>query len=270
MAAPAVPASTVILLRNGPVSPEVLMLCRHARSEFLPDNYVFPGGRVEERDFELADHVAGITAPQAAERLQTVKPDEALGFYVAAVRETWEESGILLARRRGEGELLGAEAVQTLDRYRLDVQSGSSSFADLIEGEDLELACDRLAVHAHWITPEDSPKRYDTIFFATRTPLGQRALHDGHESTDHVWARPEDALTSAREGKLQMILPTTLNLETLCGFGDADEALAASRLRPVVPVLPHMIDEAGELRLVIREDAGYATTYEVLKRPSKP
>ena len=254
----------MILLRDGAVSPEVLLLLRHARSEFLPDMYVFPGGRVEESDFALADHVAGITASQAAARLETVRGEEALGFYVAAVRETWEESGILLARRRGSAELLDADAAHALAQHRLEVQAGRSSFADLVESEDLELACDLFAVHAHWITPEAVPRRFDTIFFATRTPPGQRALHDGHESTDHVWSRPEDAIDAARAGTRQVIFPTLLNLETLAGFSDSDAALEASRQRPVVPVLPRFVEVEGERRLVIPEEAGYSTHYEVV------
>ncbi|MCP4005623.1 MAG: NUDIX hydrolase [bacterium] len=257
MAATPVPASTVILLRDGQPSPEVLLLERHAKSEFLPDLYVFPGGRVEDQDHALADRITGLDATGASAALPTVAAELALGFFVAAIRETFEESGILLARRRGETELLDEARASALSDRRLDVQSGDLAFRSLIEAEDLELAADRLSVHAHWITPAMVPRRFDTIFFSTRTPVGQRALHDGLESTDHVWIRPELALEELRAGKRQMILPTSLNLKTLAGFNDADSALEASRTRPVVPVLPTVVEENGRKKMVIPEEAGY-------------
>jgi 8-oxo-dGTP pyrophosphatase MutT (NUDIX family) len=252
----------VILLRDSAAGPEVLMLARHAKSEFLPDMYVFPGGRVEDEDHALAERVAGLSRAEASARLGTVPAEQALGFFVAGVRETFEESGILLARRRGSAELLDASSAAALAHHRLGVQQGDASFKDLVLGEDLVLAAELLSVHAHWITPEDSPRRFDTIFFATATPPGQRALHDGVELTDHVWLRPEQALADFRAGRRQMIIPTWANLETLSGFTSAGEALAASRLRPIVPILPVMVVRDGRRSVVIPEDAGYPTTEE--------
>ena len=117
------PAATLILLRDGEISPEVLMLERHARSDFLPDMYVFPGGRVEEQDRKLADRVTGVDAVSAAARIGTVPPDQALGFFVAAIRETFEECGVLLARRRGHSELLDADRA-----HRHSLGSGCSTW----------------------------------------------------------------------------------------------------------------------------------------------
>jgi 8-oxo-dGTP pyrophosphatase MutT (NUDIX family) len=244
------------------------MLERHARSEFLPDMYVFPGGRVEEADFALADRVRGLTERGAAALLTTVDPDHAMGFVVAAIRETWEESGILLASRRGETALIDADHAAKLGNHRLEVQDGARSFRELIESEDLQLAADRLAVHGHWITPERVPRRFDTLFFATLAPPGQRAAHDGVESTQHVWTTPEDALRLGRARERQIIFPTACTLETLVGFSSAEQALQAARERPVVPVLPVMEEQDGEMRLAIPEEAGYPTSYEVLNRSS--
>ena len=259
-----VPAATVILLRDAAAGPEVLLLARHAHSVFLPDMYVFPGGRVEDEDHALAERVAGLSRAAASARLATVPAEQALGFFVAGVRETFEESGILLARRRGSAELLDADSAAALARHRLGVQNGDASFRDLVLGEDLVLAAELLSVHAHWITPEDSPRRFDTIFFATETPRGQRALHDGVELTDHVWLQPSLALADFRAGRRQMIIPTWANLETLEGFPTAAEALAASRLRPIVPILPILVERDGQRRVVIPEDAGYPTTEELV------
>jgi len=258
------PAATVILLRDSAAGPEVLMLARHARSEFLPDMYVFPGGRVEDADHELAERVAGLSRGEARARLGSVPAELALGFFVAAVRETFEESGILLARRRGSAELLDEASATALACHRLDVQTGDASFRDLVLGEDLVLAAELLSVHAHWVTPEDSPRRFDTIFFATETPPGQQALHDGVELTDHAWLRPEQALEDFRAGRRQMIIPTWANLETLSGFSTAAATLAASRNRPIVPILPILVERDGRRRVVIPENAGYPTTEELV------
>ncbi len=256
------PAATLILLRDSDAGPEVLLLARHARSEFLPDMYVFPGGRVEEEDHLLAERVPGLSRADASARLATVPPEQALGFFVAGVRETYEESGILLARRRGRTELLDAANAEALARHRLAVQRGEASFRELVLDEDLVLAAELLSVHGHWITPEDSPRRFDTIFFAAATPPGQAALHDGVELTDHVWLRPERALAEFRAGRRQMIIPTWANLETLSGFASSAATLAASRGRPIVPILPVVVERDGARAVVIPENAGYPTTEE--------
>jgi 8-oxo-dGTP pyrophosphatase MutT (NUDIX family) len=265
MAVSPVPAATVMLLRDSSAGPEVLLLERHSKSEFLPDAYVFPGGRVDEEDHELAERVAGVSAAEAAEALPTVAPALALGFFVAAIRETFEEAGVLLARRRGARELLDRASAAALARHRLAVQSGEASFRDLVVAENLELAADLLAAHAHWITPEDSPRRFDTIFFAAETPPGQEALHDGVELTDHVWLRPEQGLADHRAGQRHMIMPTWANLETLRGFTRAHDARAASRLRALVPILPVVRERAGKRRIEIPEGSGYPTVEELLR-----
>ena len=176
MPAPALPAATVILLRDAAVSPEVLMIERHARSDFLPDMYVFPGGRVEKQDHELADRISGLSAASACEALSGgVDRDGALGFFVAAIRETFEECGILLARPHGERDLVDANRAAALARHRLEVQEGTTGFRELVLAEELDLAADLLSVHAHWITPEFAPRRFDTFFFAALAPPGHAA-----------------------------------------------------------------------------------------------
>ena len=254
-----VPAATVILLRDSSNGPETLLIERHARSEFLPDMYVFPGGRVEAQDQTLAGRLTGLEPRAAAALLPSIPSQLAPSFFVAAIRETFEEAGILLARSRSTRAPIGAEAVAALGPSRIEIQSGRASFLELIEAQDLELCSDELAVHAHWITPEAAPQRFDTIFFSAVAPPGQRAAHDGVEATAHAWLRPEQALEEFRAGRRQMILPTELNLETLAGFETAAEALEASRERPVVPVLPRVEQHQGGRRVSIPRDAGYST-----------
>jgi 8-oxo-dGTP pyrophosphatase MutT (NUDIX family) len=261
-----VPAATVILLRDGPVSPQVLMIQRHARSEFLPDMYVFPGGRVDFQDSTVGDRIEGLTERSAAALLTTVDPENAIAYVVAAIRETFEESGILLARRRGEQQLVPAEHTQALRQDRLAVQQGETPFRELIEREDLVLAADCLTAHGHWITPEVAPRRFDTLFFAALAPPGQIAMHDGVETTNHVWIRPEDALEEAERGERQIIFPTRCTLETLIGFKSAEDALAGCRGRPLIPVMPVLAEQDGERVLAIPEEAGYPTCWQRVGR----
>lgn len=258
------PAATVILIRDAGLELEVLLIERHPRSDFLPDFYVFPGGRVEGSDAGLVDRVHGLGAKEAAARIPSVAPEAALSFFVAAIRETFEESGILLARRQGEPALIDAEAALGMARHRIALQAGELDFRSFIEAEDLELAADALSVHAHWITPEAVPRRFDTLFFCAIAPAGQLAVHDGIETTSHLWIRPEVALEQAAKRERQIIFPTASNLRTLCGLNSSEAAMAASRSRPVVPILPSVQLREGKRVLVIREDAGYDVTEEAL------
>ena len=264
-----VPAATIMLLREAPGGPEVLMVERHANSEFLPDLYVFPGGRVEPEDHELADRVGGLTPARATELASTVDPTTALGFFVAAIRETFEEAGVLLARRRGEHELVGGDLVAELGGRRLEMQAGRTSLRELVAAYDLELAADRLRVHGHWTTPAIVPHRFDTLFFTAVAPRDQRAAHDGVESSAHVWIRPEEALTQARRKQKQMIFPTLANLQTLAGFSGVDEILESSSRRKLVTIIPRIAGSGDERRLVIPADAGYPLTEEKLELPGR-
>lgn len=254
------PAATVMLLRDGCVSPEVLMLERHAKSEVLPTWSVFPGGRVEDQDHALAPRLGGFSDHQARHKLMYLDPEAVSGFFVAAIRETFEEAGVLLVRRRGASGLLHPDEVAPLLRHRLELQSGRLAFPELIENENLELAAECLTVHGHWITPEAAPRRFDTLFFTALTPSGQLAHHDGVEASAHIWIRPEDALDQRRRGERQIIFPTACNLETLTGFPSAEQALEASRKRPVVPVQAVPVERDGRLKLVIPSEAGYSST----------
>jgi 8-oxo-dGTP pyrophosphatase MutT (NUDIX family) len=268
-AAEPVPAATIMLLREGKASPEVLMLERHAQSEFLPDLYVFPGGRVDPGDYELFDRVSGLSASQAVQRAPSVDPDAALAFFVAAIRETFEEAGVLLARRRGEPELVSGELAAEICAHRLGVQDGTLPLREIVESYDLELAAERLSVHGHWITPVVVPRRFDTLFFAAAAPRGHEAVHDGVESSDHVWIRPDEAIAQAKRKQRQMIFPTLANLQTLTGFASVEEAMQSSNRRKVIAILPRLVGEGGDRRLVIPSDAGYPMTEEKLELPAR-
>jgi 8-oxo-dGTP pyrophosphatase MutT (NUDIX family) len=258
-----------MLMRKTGDSLEVLMLERHAKSEFLPDLYVFPGGRVDPGDHELSDRVRGLSPDEAQARAHTVDADAALGFYVAAIRETFEEAGVLLARRRGETDLVSGTLASELSQHRLEMQAGRVSFREIVEQHDLDLAADRLSVHGHWITPEIVPRRFDTLFFLAAAPEGHEAAHDGVESSSHVWIRPEDALAQARRKERQMIFPQIANLETIAGFTRVEDVVASSHARPVVPITPRIAGEGDDRKLVIPDDAGYSTTADKLEMPGR-
>ena len=217
--APARPASTVLLLRDGAQGLEVFMVVRHHQIDFASGALVFPGGRVEPADAVLAGG------------------DPALAFHVAAIRETWEECGVLLGC---PGTPAAAEG----------------EFAAMLAARGLVPDLSALAPFAHWITPVAVPKRFDTHFFLAAAPSDQDAVHDGGEAVDSVWIRPADALAAAEAGTRKVVFPTRMNLTKLARSNSVAEAFAAARAKPVVTVLPIQRDtpEGRYLRLPIEAD----------------
>jgi 8-oxo-dGTP pyrophosphatase MutT (NUDIX family) len=245
-------ASTVILLRRPPGGGgfEVLMVRRDRKSKFVPDAYVFPGGILDEEDSSdrLERLCAGLTPSRALGILEACPSRSiALGSWIAAIRETFEEVGILLAYR-SNGSLFSpatdgeAERLRSLRRRLVE---GSLPFADIIEQERLTLACDRLQYFSHWITPEFLPLRYDVRFFLAEAPDHQEALHDGIELTGHVWRTPGDILEDSRHGRFNMVLPTLLTIEDLCRYPTLEEAILSTRNRVVEGILTRMLEEDG-------------------------
>lgn len=253
--APAVPAATVLLVRDGARGLEVFLVERHRRVDFATGALVFPGGKVEAADAspELRERMRGVEAISA----------EAAALRAAAIRETFEESGVLLARAAGEQALLSAERVRALEPHRRRVERDAETLAELARAEALELAADRLLPFAHWITPEGLPKRFDTHFFLAAAPEGQAALHDGGESVDSLWLPPSEALAEAEAGRRTVIFPTRMNLRKLARAGSAEEALAMARREPVVTVCPWVERTDSGPVVRIPEGAGY----DVLEAP---
>lgn len=253
---PVVPkeASTVILLRRPPGGGgfEVLMVRRDRRSRFVPDAYVFPGGVLDEEDGSerLKRLCTGLTPSRALGILEaSPSPEIALGSWVAAVRETFEEVGILLAYRP-DGSILSPSPdgeTERLRSLRRRLIEGETSFADILEQEELTLACDRLHYYSHWITPEFLPLRYDVRFFLAEAPGHQEALHDGIELTEHVWRTPGDVLEDSRRGRFNMVLPTLLTIEELCRYRTLEEAIGSTRGRVVEGILTRMREEDGAI-----------------------
>jgi 8-oxo-dGTP pyrophosphatase MutT (NUDIX family) len=232
------PAATVLLVRDGADGLEVLMVTRHVDSGFAAGARVFPGGKVDEIDRVLAARLPHAEADE-----------EAAAFAVAAVRELWEETGILLAYT-GESR----ELVDAIDAVAM---TPGATLADLVERRRCLPAVDLLVPFAHWVTPESRPRRFDTRFFLAPYDGDQRAVFDGYETVEVGWVTPARALAEADAGSCTIVLPTRMNLELLGTAATVAEALASARRRPLVRVLPEVCQVDGHRVVRIPENAGY-------------
>lgn len=252
---PAVPSATILLLRDGSRDLEVFLVQRHHQVDFARGALVFPGGKVDPADREPGLREKCDGAPDS---------DDELAVSVAAIRETFEESGILLVRPRSSGDLVSGERLREIEsRHRDPLNRGQTTLREIIDAEDLTLACDLLIRFAHWITPEVSPKRFDTHFFLVAAPPDQLALHDGGESVDSTWTTPSTALADADAGRCTIVFPTRLNLMKLGRSHGVEEALATARAASIVTVLPRIeqTDDGPVLRIPAEAD------YEVVEAP---
>jgi 8-oxo-dGTP pyrophosphatase MutT (NUDIX family) len=239
--APPRPAATVALVRDHAAGPQVLLLRRHGRSGFAADAWVFPGGVVDkaDREPELADYLDGPTPAEWAERLGTDTPEEALGFVAAALREAFEETGILLAHAdpAAPSRIDDAPVLSVSRRALLD---GVVTLRQMAVGNGVRLAGDALAYLAHWVTPEPEPRRYDTRFFLARAPEGAECEAHDAEMTDALWCGPAEVVERFERGQMKMLPPTVHTLRRLAEFGSVEEALAACRDAPVPAITPRM------------------------------
>jgi len=227
-------------MRDAASGLEVLLLRRTEGAGFAPGAYVFPGGRVDAGDAsaEMLALVERLTVDAAAERLGLPRGDPpAIAYYVAAIREAFEETGILVgAERPASGALM--------QQVRADLLEDRTTFAAALGRLDRRIAGDALEYLAHWITPERAPRRYDTRFFAARVPDGVEPEIDEREMTGAVWVTPSDALRGAAGRKLRMILPTVKTLEQLAAFRDTRAVLSSL---PDLTV-PRNLPESGSSR----------------------
>ncbi len=261
--APAVPAATIMMLRDGPpgrsASLEVFMVVRHHQIDFASGALVFPGGKADREDFDPA-LIPYLDGAADAEDMRAIQ--------VSAIREAFEECGILLAREQGSGDLVSGERLAELEDYRRSLHQGEVSILRFVQEQKLRLACDRLVHFAHWVTPEMMPRRFDTHFFLAEAPADHLAVHDGHESVDSVWIRPADVLEQAARGERTVIFPTLRNVEKLGTFATVAEALEAAAAAEVVRVLPWTERRDDGTWLCIPREAGYAVSEE--RMPDRP
>jgi len=253
-----VPAATILLLRGDHASLEVFMVVRHHQIDFASGALVFPGGKVDPQDADpsLADFCDGVSADSATRAIQ-----------IAAIREAYEECGVLLARRGGESELIAGADLVKVEDARTRLNRNETTFAAILREHRLRLACDRLVPFAHWVTPDMMPKRFDTHFFLAEAPRDQVALHDGHESVDSMWITPKAAMDGAASRKYTVIFPTLRQVEKLGHAASPADAIERAQRSRIVTVTPWTEQRADGGYLCIPREAGYDVSEE--KMPAR-
>ncbi|MBI2157151.1 MAG: NUDIX domain-containing protein [Candidatus Rokubacteria bacterium] len=253
------PAATLVLLRDRPDGAfDVLLIRRHDASRFAAGDFVFPGGKIEADDNpdDAAAWCAGLDPARAARVLGLeADPRAALRYWIGAIRETFEEAGILLASGPGGAPVPVGEPRFTA--YRRACHADNRAFWEMVRAERLTLATGGLVYFAHWITPDTQPLRFDTRFFAAPAPAGQDAVADEREITEVRWLTPRAALDASGRGELSLRRPTMTNLALFDGAASAAEALARLDGRPVSTIQPRVVMVDGERRIFLPGDPGY-------------
>ena len=246
------PAATILLVRDDPEF-QVLMVKRHHQIDFASGALVFPGGKTDPADHDPAWEalVEGWGDTEAAER----------PLRIAAIREAYEEAGILVARHPS-GEIFHGN--ETAVAARDAVAKGQRSFLELVSELQLRLDLAALTVFARWITPAMMPKRFDTWFYVVRATSDQLAVCDGWETVDAEWIAPAEVMRLATTGERKVIFPTRMNLQLLAESASGEEAVAQAGARTLVVVEPKVERRESGSVLVIPSDAGYGAVVEPL------
>lgn len=240
-------ASTVVLVRDADAGLEAYLLRRQPSMAFAPGMYVFPGGGVDTRDVDAAITWAGPSPAQWARRLGA---SEALAraLVAAAVRETFEESGVLLAGESPDSVVADVSGADW-ESDRKALESRALSFGAFLERRGLVLRTDLLAAWTHWITPEFEPRRYDTRFFVAALPVGQRTRDILGEADRVGWMTPAEAVAGVDSGAMQMLPPTYVTCAELAGLVSSADVLAAARARVIAPIMPRVVREGSRTYL---------------------
>ncbi|HVY10594.1 MAG TPA: NUDIX hydrolase [Mycobacteriales bacterium] len=256
---PVVPrhAATVVMLRDGADGPEVYLLRRTASMAFAAGAFVFPGGSVDPRDEDLDDDAWVGRSP--AEWAKDLSCDERLAraLVCAAVRETFEESGVLLAGP-DSSTVVEDTSGDDWEADRLALIDRSLSLADFLRRRGLVVRGDLLRAWTHWLTPEVESRRFDTRFFVAALPVGQRTRDVGGEADHVAWMKPQDAIAGSERGEMMLMPPTLASLRDLSEFGSVDAVLEAAAARTVTRILPKLIFDANDqLKFLLPHDADY-------------
>lgn len=245
---PARPAATLLIVRNTPTGLEVFLVVRNRAVSFASGALVFPGGKVDQQDRDLI-------GSDLTEGFDTLEPFEA-ACRIAALREAYEEAGILLAHRQ-DGSRLSGDVLAAHEAERERIANCDMPFADFLRAHGLKLSAAAMAPVARWITPPESPRRFDTMFYLAAAPEDQIAAHDGGESVHSLWIRPQQALDEGEAGKWFIIVPTQFTLEWLAQFRTVEEAMAATRNRAIPPIHGSVEVRDGIEMFCIPEEACY-------------
>jgi 8-oxo-dGTP pyrophosphatase MutT (NUDIX family) len=256
---PALPSATIVLVREAQSDPEILMVRRRAGDAF-GDSYAFPGGVVDDNEFEAHAFCQGRTAEGADTELGVTSGG--LDYYSAAVRELFEETGILLARDpRGNWAFSGESESESLLRdLREQLDRGALPWAELLRTHELGIACDALRYFSFWETPVRRPKRWAARFFLAQVPPGQDAEHDGNELIDSCWMTAMEVLSSGEMGGMKLPYPTVVNLRNIAKHRTVDALLVwagAQATEGVAKVRPVILKDKEQVRFVIPGDDDY-------------
>jgi 8-oxo-dGTP pyrophosphatase MutT (NUDIX family) len=252
-------AATVMLLRDGADGLEVLMMRRTPKAAFAPDAHVFPGGALDPVDVALGDVLCEGRSDDDASRRAGV-PAGGLAYWVAAVRECFEEAGVLVASERDErGAAVAHDPVALAEARAVVLRDGATAFGDWCRAQPFAVQAGDMHLVARWITPLTMPRRFDTRFLVARAPDGQEALHDDGEAVETAWIRPADALARGERGEIVLIPPTVASLTYLSRFGASDDALAdAATIGPPAPIEPRPVIRHGRVTgMLLPGDPGY-------------
>ena len=261
---PTVPqaAATVLLVRDTKDQGIEVFLVERASKANFGGAFVFPGGKVDPEDG--LDNMEAITTGLSDQCLSNILGEEkgGLAYWVACIRECFEEAGILIAFREDGSPFdpTDSDERQRFMEYRNRLNAGEAVLEEMCSNEKLTLATERLAYLAHWITPKIEKRRYTTRFFVAIAPQGQEGLHDGSESVNSLWIKPEDALQKQKEGKLLLIMPTIKNLENICGYSNVESLLKdKSSIDPstIPSIEPKFFMEDGKMVGLLPGDEGY-------------
>jgi 8-oxo-dGTP pyrophosphatase MutT (NUDIX family) len=242
------PAAAVVVARERPEGGvEVFMVRRHINSEFVPDAFVFPGGSVKPSDSASERVPPCAPVPEGRVALGT-------GFRVAALRECFEEAGVLVARRGNAPLAIPPEDVARFAAYRNALDRDEMTLEDVADREGLTLATDELLHWAHWITPEAFPKRFDTHFFLAAMPERQEAAHDQLETTAGVWITPEEALAGSERGEFPIVFATIHQLRALTGLSHVDAARARFADTTPKTIMPRVVERDGASVILLSDE----------------
>ena len=247
------PATTVVVLRPSTTRFDVCLVRRHDEVAFMGGAHVFPGGRLDEGDHLPDPSPLCDGLEQAARQIPDFSAADSVAHHVGAVRELFEEAGLLLAR-----PVAGtAPAVAALTAQRRALMAGSTSIGPIASALDVRLSCQALLYFANWRTPESEEKRYDVRFFMALAPEGPSATDDGTKSTGSLWIDPADATARCRRGELLLAPPTWTTLRWLDRFATADEAMAWARTQKPTKVQPRLFEVEGRRMLALPGDEVY-------------
>jgi len=267
-------AATVILIRGNRKKPfELFLMQRHKNQRFMGGAYVFPGGALDSADCDpiLSSYAKGLSTKEAVTRLN--EPDlsetKALGLFFTAVRETFEESGVLLAGLDAKTSTPGADTHTTdcFPGYREKLHQGSVTLRDFAAKKNIRYALDMLLPYARWITPELEKKRFDTRFFLARMPKNQHPAHDAIELTDSLWVTPAEALKKQANKEILLMPPTLKIMEELSAYTSVDHLFSAASSRKVRPILPQAFPTETGFGVKLPHDPEYNIT--AYKQPSR-